>query len=232
MQAADANTAAAEQDAQPAAGGARRRDARREEHDAAVRAEREEQAEKQTKKQEKYSAKLAEREAARLAAEEEERKAAEEKARKEHEEYLLWKDMFGVEAEGERAGEAEQENALERFVDTIRMNKVVMLEDLSAQFKMKTAAVVSRIEDLEKQGQLSGIFDDRGKYVYITPDELESVQSFIKSQGRVSHAEVVQAANRLVRLQPTEADRKVLEEQRRAAAAELEDEKEAQGDGD
>ena len=35
-----------------------------------------------------------------------------------------------------------------------------------------------------------------------------------------------------VRLQPTEADRKVLEEQRRAAAAELEDDKDAQGDGE
>ena len=40
-----------------------------------------------------------------------------------------------------------------------------MLEDLAAEFKMITKEVVARIENLEKEGKLTSIFDDRGKYI-------------------------------------------------------------------
>jgi hypothetical protein len=32
---------------------------------------------------------------------------------------------------------------------------------------------VDRINELEKEGRLTGIIDDRGKYIFITPEELE-----------------------------------------------------------
>lgn len=44
-----------------------------------------------------------------------------------------------------------------------------MLEDVAAEFKMLTKEVVAKIEQLEKDGLLMGITDDRGKYIHITP---------------------------------------------------------------
>ncbi len=44
-----------------------------------------------------------------------------------------------------------------------------MLEDVAAEFSMQTRDVVDRIAKLEESGRLSGITDDRGKYIHITP---------------------------------------------------------------
>lgn len=55
------------------------------------------------------------------------------------------------------------------MIEFIERRKVVMLEDVAAEFKMLTKDVVARIDELEKEGLLSGITDDRGKYIHITP---------------------------------------------------------------
>jgi hypothetical protein len=36
---------------------------------------------------------------------------------------------------------------------------------------------------LEAQGRVTGIIDDRGKFVYITDQEMEKVAAFIKQRG-------------------------------------------------
>ena len=35
-------------------------------------------------------------------------------------------------------------------------------------------------------GRLSGVMDDRGKYIYISLEEMKAVADYIKRQGRVS----------------------------------------------
>ena len=65
------------------------------------------------------------------------------------------------------------------FVDYIERRKVVMLEDLAAEFKMQTKDVVQRIEALEATGRLLGITDDRGKFIHITEEEFGKVAAFI-----------------------------------------------------
>lgn len=47
-----------------------------------------------------------------------------------------------------------------------------------------------------------GVIDDRGKFIYITPEEMAAVAQYIKQRGRVSIAELVQASNSLINLQP------------------------------
>lgn len=47
-----------------------------------------------------------------------------------------------------------------------------------------------------------GVIDDRGKFIYITPEEMAAVARYIKERGRVSIAELVQASNSLINLQP------------------------------
>merc|ERR1712098_903010 len=112
--------------------------------------------------------------------EEEERRIREEKERKEQEEYEKLKAAFSVEEEGD------EENRLLKFVNYIKETKVVLLEDLAAQFKLKTQEAIDRVTQLQEDGLLTGVIDDRGKFIYISQEELESVAKFVRQQGRVS----------------------------------------------
>lgn len=65
---------------------------------------------------------------------------------------------------------------------------------------MKTQSVIDRIQDLQKDGLLTGVIDDRGKFIYITEDELKDVAKFIKQRGRISIAELAESSNQLIHL--------------------------------
>merc|ERR1712242_127363 len=95
--------------------------------------------------------------------------------------------------------------------------------DLAAEFRMRTSVAIERLEQLEKLGRLSGIFDDRGKYVYITAEEMSGVAEWLKSKGRINRADLVAACNRIIRLNPTEEDKAKLQQEARTAAATLEE---------
>ncbi|KOC62654.1 DDRGK domain-containing protein 1 [Habropoda laboriosa] len=138
-----------------------------------------------------------------LKQEEAEKKAREEKERREHEEYLKMKEAFSVEEEGYDQEEKEnEENLLESFLQYIKENKVVILEDLAAHFGLKTASVVDRIRELQATGNLTGVIDDRGKFIYISQEELEAVAKFVKQRGRVSIAELAENSSQLINLSP------------------------------
>ena len=77
-----------------------------------------------------------------------------------------------------------------------------MLEDLAAEFNLQTKDVVDRVQRLEEAGRLSGITDDRGKYIHISPQEFEAVARYIKMKGRVNKADLLMECNKLVRMTP------------------------------
>merc|ERR1712137_533703 len=106
----------------------------------------------------------------------------------------------------------------------VKLRKVVNLEDLAAEFRMKTSAAIDRLEQLEKMGRLSGIFDDRGKYIFVTAEEMTEVAAWLKSKGRINRADLVAGCNRLIRLNPTAEDKAKLEAEALAATADLEGE--------
>ncbi|CAH1258416.1 DDRGK1 [Branchiostoma lanceolatum] len=158
-----------------------------------------EKALEEKRKQEEEEEKLEEERRA-----EEERKAKEEQAAREHEEYLMMKGSFTVEEEGheEILDEDATENLLQDFIDHIKAVKVVLLEDLAAQFNMRTQDCIQRVQELREQGRLTGVIDDRGKFIYISQDELQAVAKFIKQRGRVSISDLVESSNQLINLIP------------------------------
>lgn len=133
--------------------------------------------------------------------EEEERRAKEEQEKKEYEEYLKMKEAFAVEEEGYEEGE-EDTNLLQQFINFIKSNKVVVIEDLASQFKMKTQTVIDRIKDLQNDDILTGVVDDRGKFIYVSNEEMEAVAKFIRQQGRISIADLAENSNNLINLMP------------------------------
>ncbi|OWM81249.1 hypothetical protein CDL15_Pgr007287 [Punica granatum] len=132
----------------------------------------------------------------------------EAKARKAREEeaaaleFEKWKGEFSVDEEGTTENEVQDGNQglLTNFVDYIKKNKCVPLEDLAAEFKLRTQECINRINSLERR--LSGVMDDRGKYIYISLEEMQAVADYIKRQGRVSISHLASKSNQFIDLEP------------------------------
>eukprot|EP00658_Telonema_sp_P-2_P013022 TRINITY_DN14945_c0_g1_i6.p1 TRINITY_DN14945_c0_g1~~TRINITY_DN14945_c0_g1_i6.p1 ORF type:complete len:263 (+),score=58.80 TRINITY_DN14945_c0_g1_i6:449-1237(+) len=176
-----------------------KQDARRERAEADDR-----KRDKQSMRDAKYADRDREREEmeAQLEKEEAEREAEREKLAEA--ELAEWKDMFSV---GEAGNEADQEisesqGKLAEFIDHIEQQKVIAMEDLAAHFGMRPQAVLKRIEDLMAMGRLSGVIDDRGKFISITNEELKEVAKFIRRRGRVNVSDLAAESNKLIDLTP------------------------------
>ncbi|XP_046906871.1 DDRGK domain-containing protein 1 isoform X2 [Hypomesus transpacificus] len=136
--------------------------------------------------------------------EEEELRAKEEQEKREEEEYLCLKQSFVVEEQGEadELTEQESQNLLQEFIQHIKDCKVVLLEDLASHFGLRTQDAISRLQDILADGSITGVIDDRGKFIFITPEEMNAVAQFIRQRGRVSITDLAQASNSLINLIP------------------------------
>ncbi|GMY31395.1 DDRGK domain-containing protein [Fagus crenata] len=149
------------------------------------------------RKDEEHEAKerMLEEEAMALKAREEEAAALE---------FEKWKGEFSIDAEGSTENEMQDgsQGLLSDFVEYIKNQKCVPLEDLAAEFKLRTQECINRITSLESMGRLSGVMDDRGKYIYISQEEMKAVADYIKRQGRVSISHLASKSNQFIDLEP------------------------------
>ncbi|KAJ0966114.1 hypothetical protein J5N97_027252 [Dioscorea zingiberensis] len=118
-------------------------------------------------------------------------------------EFEKWKGEFSVDAEGMTENELQDgsQGLLADFVEYIKKQKCVPLEELAAEFKLRTQDCINRITTLEDIGRLSGVMDDRGKYIYISPEEMKAVADYIKRQGRVSISHLASQSNQFIDLE-------------------------------
>jgi flagellar biosynthesis GTPase FlhF len=185
--------------------------ARNEQREAIKEREAELEAKRKAKEQ-----RAEERERAREERERLEKEAAE---KRKQEELDKWASMFSVEETGEEGADAEGEDEatlLSRFVEHIRACKVNVLEELGGEFGLKTSDVIQRVRALEAMGHLSGVIDDRGKFICITPDEMRAVAKFVQRKGRVRISTLAQESNKLIDLTPrktADADDEAVEEE-------------------
>eukprot|EP00741_Cyanophora_paradoxa_P001678 tig00000498_g1628.t2 len=129
-------------------------------------------------------------------------KLKEEREKKEQEEYEKWKHMFSTEQEGSKTVEEESESQglLAEFIAYIQRRKVVPLDEIGGHFKLKPQDVISRVTTLEQMGRISGVIDDRGKFICVTREEMEKVAKFIERRGRISVADLCAESNALIDL--------------------------------
>lgn len=174
------------------------RRAAREEQEAALAAKRE----REEKAEEERRVKREQEEEKERQEEERLKEIAREKERKEQEEYEQWKDLITVEEAGEEAEENEEDPAmLERFITYIKDNKIVVIEELAAEFNLKTEHAIQRLKQLEEDGTITGVFDDRGKFIFVSEEEMKEVAQFITRRGRVSIAELASESTKLLHLE-------------------------------
>ena len=60
--------------------------------------------------------------------------------------------------------------------------------------------VLDRVQRLEAMGRLTGVIDDRGKFICITLEEMDRVAQFVRDAGRVSIAELATRSNEFIDL--------------------------------
>lgn len=158
------------------------------------------------------AARDAEREAQEAAQEAEILKAAQERELREQEEADKWMHMFSVEGVGEDAMNKEDgEKVLTKVELYLKAKKMVPLEDVAAEVGVRTSDVVEMIHRLEKEQRVTGIMDDRGKYIYISDIEMKSVANFIKKEGRITIADLAKQSSSLIDLEPQPADTSAIE---------------------
>ncbi|KAI8463885.1 MAG: DDRGK domain-containing protein 1-like protein [Monoraphidium minutum] len=187
-----------------------RREARRREREEAREAERlarEAKANKVNAYEERRKKRDEEREALERAQEDEIRRAAEERQRREDEEASKWLGQISVEEAGVDAegGDEGGEAAAARMIAYIRERKMVSIEELATEFRLRSAEVVDRLQALEAAGQLTGVMDERGKFIHISVDEMRAVADFIRKRGRVAIAELAAKSGDFIDLEPRAA---------------------------
>ncbi len=165
--------------------------------------------EKLSAKEEKYKAKLEERERVRLEQEEKLKSEEEEQKKTEAEEFNKWKDLFSVEEKGEDndlGDDAAVASKLEDFLVYVKRKKVVILEDLAQEFRMKSQDVINQLQKFELEGKITGVFDDRGKFIYVTMEEMERVAKYVEDHGRISVTSLAAASNKLIMLNHSDGE--------------------------
>ena len=148
----------------------------------------------------------------------------EEKKKKSDEEYDQWKDLIKVGEEGEEGMDFTKEEVINKFLDYIKIRKVVSLEDISGTFKLNPNDIVMKLNQYEKEGRIMGIIDDRGKYIYLTEKEMGLIEKMLINRGRISKADLIKECNRLIRFEPTEQDKIKIAEEQQKTLQELEEE--------
>ena len=53
---------------------------------------------------------------------------------------------------------------------------------------------------------LSGVLDDRGKYIFIDKEEIDNIESLLLRKGKLSRGEMREEFSKIVRLEPKEED--------------------------
>jgi len=118
-------------------------------------------------------------------------------------EFDKWKSAFVVDTEGTLENDVQEESQglLLDFVEYVKKHKCVALEDLAAEFNLRTQECINRVVALEQMGRISGVMDDRGKFIYISPEEMKAVADYIKRLGRVSIAHLASKSNEFIDLE-------------------------------
>lgn len=66
---------------------------------------------------------------------------------------------------------------------------------------MATQDAIQRVEALQEANRITGIIDDRGKFIFITDEEMEKVVKYIQRKGRMALSELSKECNKLIRLE-------------------------------
>eukprot|EP00475_Leptophrys_vorax_P026502 TRINITY_DN37426_c0_g1_i4.p2 TRINITY_DN37426_c0_g1~~TRINITY_DN37426_c0_g1_i4.p2 ORF type:complete len:308 (-),score=87.86 TRINITY_DN37426_c0_g1_i4:126-1049(-) len=125
-----------------------------------------------------------------------------EKRDREQAEFNKWRKSMKVEESGSQEDLLERDgDVLQRFVEFVKTRKTVLLEELAVEFSIPAKTCAERLVELEKDGFIQGVLDDRGKYIYVTNEEFKSLADFVQRKGRLTTAQFASECNRVINLE-------------------------------
>lgn len=130
-------------------------------------------------------------------------KHLQEKQKKEEEEYQSWKSTMSLDASG--SGESEKtklERRAEDVIAVVKRDRIVILEALSATFHTSTAKMVELLTELVKERRLEGIFDEHGKFIFVSQEDRLKIAKIVQRRGRVGIAELTREVNSVISIDP------------------------------
>lgn len=128
-----------------------------------------------------YQEKLRRREEERLERELAERQEIQRRQREETAEFDKWKrDLSVVDSGASESGPVKSVNEL---VSYVKEKKIVELSAIASAFGIQPDDAVARLSDLEKQGKLYGVIDEKARYVFIEEDEMRKIVDFFDSMN-------------------------------------------------
>jgi hypothetical protein len=83
--------------------------------------------------------------------------------------------------------------------------KLSLLEDASHKFSLTIKDLVEKIKKIEAEGLISGVFDERGKYLYIEQREWDAVKNYILGKGRLKKSDLMSECAKIIKI-PNEED--------------------------
>lgn len=144
-----------------------------------------------------------------------------DKKQAEDEEYAKWVSQIGVEERGELGDEErERQTRVQSFLldraaqvqaraqrsaagakcspSEEESIHVLILQTAARDLRVSVEELVSTIEQLSQADKVHGVFDDRGKYVFIAPEQFPLLAQFVRLRGRVSVEEFTRECNRII----------------------------------
>lgn len=123
-------------------------------------------------------------------AEEERLLREQEKKSKEQAEYDSWNTFLAI-SDGKSV-------SVQQFLSTLKTEKVLLIDEYADKVHVRSQHVIDRIRALQSSNRVTGVFDGRGRFIYITAHEMDAVASLIRDRGRATLKELATAAGEVV----------------------------------
>lgn len=165
------------------------------------KAQEEAQAEKERKKNASSAAEeIRKRQAERAQRLEEEEKRAQAEQEAKAELYAQWKGSLEdlTEEYTSPSNVLTQKEIDDRIVAKVRSEGIVHLDELAEIAQCKMAALHDLLTRLEKEKRITGVIDERGKYIYMADEKFEELRRVVEQHGRISLNELAQLAQKLL----------------------------------
>ena len=128
-----------------------------------------------------YQEKLRRREDERLERGRAERQEIQRRQREESAEFDEWKRNISVVDSG--ASESGPVKSVHELVSYVKERKIVELSAVASAFGIQPDDAMARLTELEKQGKLYGVIDEKARYVFIEEDERRKIVDFFDSMN-------------------------------------------------
>ena len=93
------------------------------------------------------------------------------------------------------------ENSYFQNTNSSFQNTNSSFQNTNSSFQNTNSSFQNTNSSIQKPIYVLGVVDDRGKFIYISQEELEAVAKFIKQRGRVSISDISDSSNSLINLE-------------------------------